>query len=134
MTTARARGRLRRRSLRGGGQAGLAVASCLTVTALVAACGSSASDAAAVKKACAQVSAVLSDGPDPDADPAGYAEAQILPLRQIHPPDQSFKTAVSRLDHAYRQLFASNGKSAAATKAVAAASKRVNAICPGAAS
>jgi hypothetical protein len=112
----------------------LALVPGLTLAMLLAACGSPASDAAAVKKACSQVSAVLSDGPDPDADPAGYAEAQILPLRHIKAPDKSFRNALSRLDAAYRQLFASNGKSSAATSAVAAASKKINRICPGAAS
>ncbi len=36
------------------------------------------------KQTCKQVEAVLSDGPDPEADPVGYAQAQILPLREIH--------------------------------------------------
>jgi hypothetical protein len=117
--------------------AALALAFALVMT--LAACGSSghgsaASAAAATKKACSQVAAVLSDGPDPDADPAGYAEAQILPLHQIHAPGHDLKSAISQLDAAYRQVFASNGKSSAATAAVAAASKKVNAICPGAAS
>jgi hypothetical protein len=108
------------------------------VTILAAGCssggGSAASAAAATKKACGQVAAVLSDGPDPDADPAGYAEAQILPLRQIRAPGHDLTSAISALDAAYRQVFASNGKNSAATAAVAAASKKVNAICPGAAS
>ena len=39
------------------------------------------------QQACEQVGDVLADGPDPDADPVGHAEAQILPLRQIHIPD-----------------------------------------------
>jgi hypothetical protein len=113
----------------------LALAPGLTLALLLSACGGSASaSAAATKKACQQVSAVLSDGPDPDADPAGYAEAQILPLRQIHAPGGNLKKAISQLDAAYQQLFASNGKSDAATSAVAAASKKVNSICPGAAS
>ena len=77
---------------------------------------------------------MLADGPDPDTDPAGYAEAQILPLRHIKAPDQAFRAALSRLDAAYRQLFASQGQSDAATSAVAAASKKINRICPGAAS
>jgi hypothetical protein len=102
--------------------------------ALTACGGSSSSSAAATKKACQQVGAVLSDGPDPDADPAGYAEAQILPLSQIHAPSKSLRTAISQLDTAYQQVFASNGANTAATTAVAAASKKVNAICPGAAS
>lgn len=110
----------------------------LALILALSACGSSgsaaSSSAAATKKTCQQVAAVLADGPDPGADPAGYAEAQILPLRQIHAPDKSLKAAISALDTAYRQVFSSDGKSATATKAVAAASKHVNAICPGAAS
>ena len=112
----------------------LALAPGLTLIMLLAACGAPASDAAAVKRACSQVSAVLADGPDPDTDPAGYAEAQILPLRHIKAPDRAFRAALSRLDAAYRQLFASQGQSNAATSAVATASKRINQICPGAAS
>jgi hypothetical protein len=58
----------------------------------------------------------------------------ILPLRQIHAPDQRLTTAISHLAAAYQQVFASNGKSTAAAKAVTTASKEVNVICPGAAS
>ncbi len=112
----------------------LALAPGLTLVMLLAACGAPASDAAAIKRACSQVSAVLADGPDPDTDPAGYAEAQLLPLRHIKAPDRTFRAALSRLDAAYRQLFASQGQSNAATSAVATASKRINRICPGAAS
>jgi hypothetical protein len=111
--------------------AGLALASALAL--VLAACGGSSgtsAPAAATKQSCQQIGAVLSDGPDP----AGYAEAQILPLRQVHIADRPLKTAVGQLDSAYQQLFSSNGHSAAAVKAVAAASKKVNAICPGAAS
>jgi hypothetical protein len=112
----------------------LALAPGLTLIMLLAACGGPASDAAAIKRACSQVSAVLADGPDPDTDPAGYAEAQLLPLRHIKAPDRAFRAALSRLDAAYRELFASQGQSNAATSAVATASKRINRICPGAAS
>jgi hypothetical protein len=90
--------------------------------------------AAALRSACSQVSAVLSDGPDPDADPVGYAEAQILPLGQIRTADTPLRAAIGRLAGAYKAFFASNGSSAAAKQAVAAASKQVNAFCPGAAS
>lgn len=115
----------------------------VALTLLLAGCGgssasasasSAAPSASAVSQACQQVGAVLSDGPDPDADPAGYAEAQILPLRQIHAPDQRLTTAISQLAAAYQQVFASNGTSAAATRAVTGASKKVSAICPGATS
>ena len=107
----------------------------LAMALLLSACGGSATDsAAATKKTCQQVRAVLADGPDPDADPAGYAEAQILPLRQIHAADKRLKTEIGHLDAAYQQLFASNGESSAAASAAAAATRRINAICPGAAS
>jgi hypothetical protein len=111
----------------------------LGLAALLGACSSPAPAArpvsvAAVHATCAKLSAVLSDGPDPDADPVGYAEAQILPLGQIHAPDAQLRAAISRLAGAYRAFFASNGSSGAAKLAVAAASKRINSLCPGAAS
>lgn len=127
----------RRRRLRSWGPpaAGLALIPMLALAACGGSAGTSASaGAASTRQSCQQIGAVLADGPDPDADPAGYAEAQILPLRQVHIADQPLKTAVGQLDSAYQHLFSSNGSSTAAVKAVAAASKKVNAICPGAAS
>ncbi len=99
-----------------------------------AASSSAATSSAAVRATCAQVGAVLSDGPDPVADPVGYAEAQILPLGQIRTPDPQLRAAISKLASAYRAFFASNGSSGAAKLAVAAASRRIDAFCPGAAS
>jgi hypothetical protein len=106
------------------------------VMLLACGCGSSSAAAAASATAntCQQVSAVLSDGPDPGADPVGYAEAQILPLRQIHAANPALRAAIGQLAGAYQQFFASEGKSAGAKQAVAAASNRINSICPGAAS
>jgi hypothetical protein len=108
---------------------------------LVSACSSSAHSTAtasasttAIENACEQVSAVLSDGPDPDADPVGYAEAQILPLRQISVSNQALHGVISQLANAYQRFFASNGKSSNAKEDVAVASKKLNSICPGAAS
>jgi hypothetical protein len=104
---------------------------------LVCACGSSAHLAeptAATGKTGQKVSAVLSDGPDPDADPVGYAEAQVLPLRQLHGPDKALGNAISQLASAYERYFASNGKSSTAKEAVAVASKRIDSFRPGAAS
>jgi hypothetical protein len=103
------------------------------------ACGSSSplaahTSASTVESGCQQVSAVLSDGPDPDSDPVGYAEAQVLPLRQIRVSDQALGVAIDQLADAYQQFFASNGKSRNAKEAVAVASKTLNSICPGAAS
>jgi hypothetical protein len=90
--------------------------------------------ASAVLTSCQQVSAVLSDGPDPDADPVGYAEAQILPLRHISVTNSDLHVAIDQLAGAYQEFFASNGKSSNAKEAVAVASKKLNSICPGAAS
>jgi hypothetical protein len=109
------------------------------VVLLACACGSSSpaaahASAATIASSCQHVSAVLSDGPDPDADPVGYAEAQILPLRQISVPDQALRGAIDQLADAYQQFFASKGKSSNAKEAVAVASKALNSICPGAAS
>jgi hypothetical protein len=87
-----------------------------------------------VHATCAQVSAVLSDGPDPDSDPVGYAEAQILPLGQIHTSDAQLRAAIGKLASAYRAFFDSNGSSSSAKLAVVAASKRISSFCPGAAS
>jgi hypothetical protein len=114
-------------------------ATLLLAAVLLGACGSgssphSAVSAAAVRKTCLQVSAVLSDGPDPGADPVGYAEAQIRPLHQVHAPDKALGNAISALADAYRKFFASDGTGSAGKDAVAAASKRINSFCPGAAS
>ena len=123
-----------------GRQAGRAAL--ILVVLLVCACSSAAhatasahsTAAAATESTCQRVSAVLSDGPDPDADPVGYAEAQILPLRQISAPDQALHAAISQLADAYQKFFATNGKSSNAKEAVAVASSKLNSICPGAAS
>jgi hypothetical protein len=86
----------------------------------------------ALKSTCQQVSAVLSDGPDPGADPVGYAEAQIMPLRQVRTTDSRLKTALDELSSAYRQFTDTKG-SRGAKQAVSAASRGVDAVCPGAA-
>jgi hypothetical protein len=125
----------------------LLVLTSLGLSALLGACASAAPSsatgsagasgsaaAAAVRTTCSQVSAVLSDGPDPDADPVGYAEAQILPLGQIHTSDARLRAAIGNLASAYRAFFDSNGNSSKAKLAVASASKQINSFCPGAAS
>lgn len=105
----------------------------LLVAWVLAACGSSTS-AAVVKHVCGQVSAVLSDGPDPAADPVGYAQAQILPLGQIHTADARLQRAIDALASAYRTFSVDNGVGESAHRAVSAASSKVDALCPGAAS
>jgi hypothetical protein len=106
----------------------------LVSAGLLSACGSAPAHAqsGALRSACQQISAVLSDGPDPGADPVGYAQAQILPLRQVHTADKRLRAALDQLSSAYRQFTDTKG-SPAARRAVSGASRGVNAICPGAA-
>jgi hypothetical protein len=104
--------------------------------ALLGACGSSSSTAseAAVKRTCRQVEAVLSDGPERAADPVGYAQAQVLPLRQIHTSDMKLHEAIDRLAGAYQAFSAGPSAEHTAKSAVTAAADGVDALCPGAAS
>jgi hypothetical protein len=74
---------------------------------------------------------VLSDGPDPSADPVGYAEAQVLPLRELKLPAGRVKRAASALAAAYKQFSTTSG-SAEAKRAVTVASRALDVICPGA--
>ena len=107
----------------------------------VAACGSASSQASsaaalgtAVQQDCTTISDVLSDGPDPGADPVGYAQAQVLPLRQLTIGDATLRSAVLTLASAY-QTFSTSTTSprATAATAVSKAENEVNKICPQAA-
>jgi hypothetical protein len=113
-----------------------AVAAVLLMSALLDACGSSSSTAshAAVEQTCKQIEAVLSDGPEPAADPVGYAQAQVLPLREIRTSDRQLHDAVYRLAAAYQAFSTGARTQRAASTAVTAAAHGVDAICPGAAS
>jgi len=115
----------------------LALVASLAAALFLAACssgpGRAPSAAPAPRAACTRISAALSDGPDPGADPVGYAEAQIQPLRAIRTGDTVLRAAISRLASAYASVYDSDGKSSAAAKAVKTASRKVNSICPGAA-
>jgi len=101
----------------------------------VTACGSSSSSLSLFgskgRQTCTSVGDVLSDGPDPGADPVGYAEAQVLPLRQLKITASKLHDAVERLASAYQTYSSSNGHAGSAQ--VAKAEKVLNAICPGAA-
>jgi hypothetical protein len=114
----------------------------LASTGLIAftfsACGNSSSASSsslsAKQQDCTAVSDVLADGPDPDADPAGYAEAQVLPLKQLKLADATLSQVVSRLDAAYTAFSATDGaKGTAAAIKVSAGERALNAICPNAA-
>jgi hypothetical protein len=111
----------------------VAVVMALALMVLLGACGSSKpalSSAQVKKQTCQQVEAALSDGPDPEADPVGHAQAQILPLREIHTADAALHRAIDTLAAAYRSFSSTDG-SGAAKSAVSAASKTVEHLCPG---
>jgi hypothetical protein len=113
--------------------AATALAIMLPVSACSASAGTSASGtSAAASETCQQVSAALSDGPDPGTDPVGYAEAQILPLRQIRTSDPALGKAIDTLADAYSGYFAANGTGKTARAALTTAINRVNSLCPGA--
>lgn len=96
----------------------------------VAACSSGGATTTQVAATCQRVGAVLSDGPDPTADPVGYAEAQVRPLAAVHTSDTSLARTIDRLDRAFR-AFTDDDGSAAAGRTLAAAEKQMNARCPG---
>jgi hypothetical protein len=112
----------------------------LAMAVLISACssgGPTAASAASVtrtqtQQTCQQVNAVLSDGPDPDADPVGYAQAQILPLEQLHVSAQTtIGKAISTLASEYSSYVAANGTGKATNAALTAAVNRINSLCPG---
>jgi hypothetical protein len=104
---------------------------------LMAGCGASTRPVSSIAQSrratCKQVEAALSDGPEPQADPVGYAEAQVQPLRQIHTSELKLSRAIERLASAYEAFYASNGAGRAG-RVVAAAGRAIEAICPGVAS
>ena len=128
----RARGPARPLTLLAAGA--VAAASLAACSSAAAAPSSTALYGTAIKQQCTAVADVLSDGPDPDADPVGYAEAQVLPLRQLKIADTALRGAVQQLATAYQAYSTATG--AAGTVAALRSSKaeaEVNAICPGAA-
>ena len=107
----------------------------------LAACGSASSQTtsavslgSAVQQQCTSVADVLADGPDPGADPVGYAQAQVLPLRQLTISDATLHSAVLTLASAYETLTTSSSSTrATSAAAVTKAESEVNKICPQAA-
>jgi len=118
----------------------VALATVAVAVPLWVACGSTGPSGAAVNSAhapaavCQKVLAVLSDGPDPDADPVGYALSQILPLGQIHTSDHSVSTTLHSLIKEDRALVKSKGSDKSAKTGIKKADKSLNKACPGVAS
>ncbi len=119
---------------------GMALASVAVAVPLWVACGAAGPSGAAVKSAhaptavCQKILAVFSDGPDPDADPVGYALSQILPLGQIHTSDHTVSTTLRSLIKDDRALVKSNGDDKTAKTGIKKADKSLNKVCPGVAS
>ncbi|MGD0245026.1 MAG: hypothetical protein ABSB59_32510 [Streptosporangiaceae bacterium] len=107
----------------------------LALATMVSACGSSghatatAASTAVAESTCEQVGDALSDGPDPDADPLGYAEAQVKPLQQIHATSATLGQAITTLAGAYNSYYQANG-TGAAKSALNTAIKQINKLCP----
>jgi hypothetical protein len=109
------------------------LATALFVAAAVAACGSSSAASsdtsrATVEHDCTLIADTLSDGPDPNSDPVGYAQAQIIPLGQLRLADPVLRTDVRQLIAAYR-AYSSNSTTANAL-AASKAEGTILAACP----
>ena len=122
------------------GRAGAIAPALLALAILVSACGSSSATGTTTPAAtraseagiCQQVAAALSDGPDPAADPVGYALAQVGPLRAIRSSDGALKSAIDALAAAYQRFYDDNGTSSAGGT-VASTARKLDQLCPGAA-
>jgi hypothetical protein len=108
---------------------------------LLVGCGSSSAStpsttSPAARSTCQLVNADLSDGPDPGADPVGYALAQIAPLRQAASAtsDLTLRAAIDRLDRAYQTQYQDNAQEAGVNATVKSALAHVQALCPAGAS
>lgn len=113
----------------------LALGVILLVPLVATACGASGTGAskqskAAIERTCTRVADVLSDGPDPDVDPVGYALAQVRPLRAITTIDAELQRDIDALADAYEAVYTTKDKKGTETT-VNQAGRRLDAICPG---
>lgn len=117
-------------------QPGFVLTSLILGALVLAACRSTASGGASSQPkapvaVCQKVLAVLSDGPDPDVDPVGYALSQITPLGEIHTSDAALAQRLSNLIVADKALVSADGSDHAATKSIAKDDAGLNKVCPG---
>jgi hypothetical protein len=82
---------------------------------------------------CQTITGTLGNGPDPDVDPVGYAQAQVLPLSAIKTNNPALNDALAKLSSAYGTFVKENG-SKQAGRAVTSASNQLDLLCPGATS
>lgn len=134
MMTGSNQGAVRQGTVRKMATAAAAIAM-LALSTMISACSSTAHPAKTAAAApvaestCELVGDALSNGPDPDADPVGYAEAQIQPLRQIHATSPALAQAITTLAGAYSSFFTANG-TGPAKSTLSTAIKRINSLCP----
>ena len=83
---------------------------------------------------CRTLNGIFSDGPDPDADPVGYALSQIRSLGAIHTSDHTLGAAVTKLVASDKAFVRSTGSDRAAKKTIKREDAAVHAACPGVAS
>jgi len=122
------------RPIKAGAVLGLSALCLLGLGACGGAQASGGRQGAQRQRECTAIADVLSDGPDPTADPVGYAEAQIRPLRQLHISEPKLRSAVDKLASAYQAYSSSNAATARAdAKKVATDEDALNVLCPGAA-
>jgi hypothetical protein len=107
----------------------LSVAAVFACAFALSACGTPT----ALQVACNKVSAVLADGPNPKADPIGYAEAQMGPLLLVHAPTKALRSALEDLSAAYVQYFTTNGD-AASKRILSRTTEQLTDVCPSLAS
>jgi hypothetical protein len=117
---------------------GLALASVAEAAPLWSVCvakpAGATSHSTAPAALCKKLHGIFSDGPDPDADPVGYALSQIKPLSAVHTSDHAASTVLTKLVAADRALYTSNGSDPAAKEEIKKADAQVNKSCPGVAS
>jgi hypothetical protein len=113
----------------------VALASVAVAAPLWSACSSSSSGGGRAAKPpaalCQKLGGIFADGPDPDADPVGYALAQINALASIRTTNYAVRAAVTKLVPADRALVSSNGSDHAATATIKKEDAALNRSCPG---
>jgi hypothetical protein len=81
---------------------------------------------------CQALNAVLADGPDPGADPVGYALSQILPLQQqVHSSDAAVMATVHQLVAADQAFYDAKGDDKPAAATIQKDYSALNRACPG---
>jgi hypothetical protein len=93
--------------------------------------GATAALAKAPAAVCQQLDGILSDGPDPGADPVGYALSQIRQLRALRSSDTALDATTLKLAEADQVFVNAAGNDKAAAAAIKKDDAAINTACPG---